>query len=126
LTERGKLRGHKPLPAGLAILFLVLLLGSLAARFWAGEQSNRFTGPTHIAAGAGQVWVFAAGELFRLSPEGESAGVYPSSQTGLESDPIDLRVMTDGRLLLAEQQPARIRLCDPGAWFRTCSLARGC
>ena len=110
------LRGHKPLPAGLAFLFLLLLLASLAARFWAGEQSYRFIGPTHIAAGAGQVWVFASGELFRLAPDGESVGVYPASQTGLESDPIDLRVMTDGRLLLAEQQPARIRLCDPGTW----------
>lgn len=110
------LRGHKPLPGGLAILFLVLLLASLAARFWAGEQSYRFIGPTHIAAGSGQVWVFVSGQLFRLSPEGESVGVYPSSQTGLESDPIDLKIMTDGRLLLAEQEPARIRLCDPGTW----------
>jgi streptogramin lyase len=110
------LRGHKPLPGGLAILFLVLLLASLAARFWAGEQSYRFIGPTHIAVGSERVWVFASGQLFRLSPEGESMGVYPSSQTGLESDPIDLRVMIDGRLLLAEQEPARIRLCDPGTW----------
>lgn len=110
------LRGHKLLPAGLATLFLLLLLVSLAARFWAGEQVYRFIGPTHIAAGSGQVWIFVSGQLFRLSPEGESVGVYPSSQTGLEGDPIDLKVMTDGRLLLAEQQPARIRLCDPGTW----------
>ena len=78
------LRGHKPLPGGLAILFLVLLLASLAARFWAGEQSYRFIGPTHIAVGSGQVWVFASGELVRLSPRGESLGVYQSSQTGLK------------------------------------------
>ena len=110
------LHGYKPLPTGLAILFLALLLMSLAVRFWAGEQSIRFIGPTHIAAGEGQVWVFASGELFRLSPRGESLGVYPSSQTGLKSDPIDLKVMADGRLLLAEQEPARIRLCHSETW----------
>jgi hypothetical protein len=110
------LHGYKPLPTGLAILFLALLLMSLAVRFWAGEQGIRFIGPTHIAAGEGQVWVFASGELFRLSPRGESLGVYPSSQTGLKSDPIDLKVMADGRLLLAEQEPARIRLCHSETW----------
>jgi len=110
------IHGHKPLPAALAILFLVLLLVALAARFWASEKAYRFTGPTHIAAGAGQVWVYASGELFRLETGGKSAGVYPMSQAGLESDPVDLKVMEDGRLLLAEQAPARVRLCDPQTW----------
>jgi hypothetical protein len=110
------LNKYKPLPAGLAFLFLAFLLVSLAARFWAGEQGYRFTGPTHIAAGQGQVWVYAAGDLYRLSAEGELSGVFSAQTTGLESDPIDLGVMPDGRLLVAEQDPARIRLCDTDSW----------
>lgn len=116
MAEQGVLRGHKPLPAALAILFLALLLVSLAARFWASEKAYRFSGPTHIAAGSDQVWLFAAGNLFRLAPEGGLVGVYSSLQTGLVSDPIDLRVLADGRLLLAEQEPARVRLCRTEGW----------
>lgn len=107
---------YKPWPTGLALLFLALLLVSLAVRFWAGEKGYRFSGPTHIAAGAGQVWVFAAGDLYKLSSDGESLGVFGALITGLNSDPIDLGVMPDGRLLLAEQVPARIRLCDTDSW----------
>ena len=116
MTDNGLLQGHKPLPAGLAILFLTLFLAALAARFWASEQGYRFTGPTHIAAGAGQVWVFASGELLKLTAEGELTGVYASAVTGLESDPIDLKIVPDGSLLIAEQEPARIRLCRGGNW----------
>ena len=116
MTDNGLLQGHKPLPAGLAILFLALFLAALAARFWASEQGYRFTGPTHIAAGAGQVWVFASGELLKLTAEGELTGVYASAVTGLESDPIDLKIVPDGSLLIAEQEPARIRLCRSGNW----------
>jgi streptogramin lyase len=51
-----------------------------------------------------------------LSFEGELLGTYAGEITGLEDDPIDLRLNPDGRLLIAEQKPARIRSCDPVAW----------
>ena len=107
---------YKPLPASLAILFLIFLLASLAARFWAGEQGYRFTGPTHIAAGPGSVWTFASGKLFKLSRDGQQFFEFGADLTGLNTDPIDLFVMEDGRLLLAEQEPARIRICDTDSW----------
>jgi len=110
------LQKHKPLPVGLAIFFLAFLLASLAARFWAGQNASRYSGPTHIAAGAGQVWVFAAGELFQLTSEGELVATWAAAVTGLNSDPIDLRVLPDGRLLLAVQEPAEMRLCHTAPW----------
>lgn len=111
-----RVQKYKSWPASLAFLFLALLLVSLATRFWAAEKGFRLTGPTHIAAGEGQVWVFTSGDLYKLSPDGDSLGVFGASITGLNTDPIDLAVMTDGRLLLAEQDPARIRLCGTDAW----------
>jgi hypothetical protein len=100
------------LKTGLSLLFLALLLASLVLRFWASDRAWQKLGPTHVAAAEGQVYLFAGDELFHLSFEGELLGTYAGEITGLEDDPIDLRLNPDGRLLIAEQQPARIPACS--------------
>lgn len=100
----------------LSFLFLGLLLVSLALRFWAHDRAWQKTGPTHLAAHAGQVYLFAAGELFHLSFTGELLARYSAEVTGLDDDPIDLRINSDGQLLIAEQQPALVRSCDTSTW----------
>ena len=107
---------RQPLATGLAIGFLALLLAGLVARFWASDKAYQFTGPTHIAAGAEQVYVFAAGDIYRLTLAGELLDVISPEITALDDEPIDLRVLPGGQLLIAEQQPARIRLCDVDSW----------
>jgi hypothetical protein len=106
----------RPLASGLAFLFLALLLAGLAARFWASDKAYGFTGPTHIAAGEQHVYLFASGDIYRLTHAGELLSVSPPGLTGLKDDPIDLRVSPDGQLLIAEQRPALIRLCDVDSW----------
>jgi sugar lactone lactonase YvrE len=110
------LQKRQPLATGLAIGFLALLLAGLIARFWASDKAYQFTGPTHIATGAEHVYVFAAGDLYRLTFAGELLNVVAPEITGLNDEPIDLRVLADGQLLVAEQRPARLRLCDVGSW----------
>lgn len=112
----------KSLATGLALLFLVLMLASLGLRFWASERAGDFGGPTHITAGDEQVFLFAAGDIYRLTQAGELLGVSGPSLTGLKDDPIDLRVVEGGRLLMAEQRPAVIRACDVETW--TCTPLR--
>jgi hypothetical protein len=107
---------HRPLPTGLALLFLTLLLASLAARFWATDRSGQFVGPLHIAADSQQVFLFASNNIYRLSPEGELLAQHPADETGILNVPIDLRITSDNHLLVAEQQPARIRSCDTINW----------
>ena len=107
---------RQPLATGLAIGFLALLLAGLIARFWASDKAYQFTGPTHIAAGAKHVYVFAAGSMYHLTLAGELLSVIPPETTALDDVPIDLRVLPGGQLLIAEQQPARIRLCDVDSW----------
>lgn len=104
------------LKTSLSLLFLALLLASLALRFWASDRAWQKSGPTHLTAARGQVYLFAGKELFHLSFDGKLLGIYAAEATGIEDDPIDLRLNADGRLLIAGQQPARIRSCDPGAW----------
>ena len=110
---------QKPLATGLSLLFLVLLLTCLAFRFWANDRAWQETGPTHITADAGQVFLYAAGDIYHLSFEGNLLGRYPGETTGLMDDPIDLRLYGGKNLLVAEQQPARIRSCEVPGW--TCS-----
>jgi hypothetical protein len=100
----------------LTVLFLLLMLAALAARFWAGEKTYDWVGPTHIAAGSENIYLHAGGELYRLTVTGDMNGVFSASESGLEDVPIDLRVMADGSLLLAEQEPARIRICQVDSW----------
>jgi hypothetical protein len=112
-------RGLRPGYTGLALLFLLLLLASLAARFWAGHRATTFTGPAHIASGGDTVFLSIADDLIRLTPGGEIISIHSAPETSLHEVPIDLRFLPDGRLLIAEQQPARIRICEPESWSCT-------
>jgi hypothetical protein len=107
---------RRPFAIFLAVLFLGVLLGSLAARYWAVGEAVGLSGPTHIAADGDRVVLFAGGELFLLSPEGVLVDVAPLARTGLDDDPIDLHLLPDGNLLVAAQRPARIHLCDIDSW----------
>jgi len=59
---------QKPLATGLSLLFLLLLLTCLVFRFWANDRAWQETGPTHITADAGQVFLYAASDESKLSP----------------------------------------------------------
>ncbi|MBT8047742.1 MAG: hypothetical protein HKN57_07100 [Xanthomonadales bacterium] len=109
--QAGKTGGRGPL-----VLFLLLMLAALLARFWAGEKTYDWVGPTHIAAAGNHVYVHAGSELYRLSGAGELIDAAAPDRTGLADIPIDLRVLEDGSLLLAEQDPARIRICRVESW----------
>lgn len=110
---------RKPMATAAAILFLLLLLACLAGRFWASERAARSTGPTHIAAGGDRVVLVAGGSLYRLDAAGRLLDTIPLEAAGVDDDPIDLRILADGRLLIAAQRPARLWLCDPADW--TCT-----
>ena len=100
----------------LSLLFMVLFLGALGLRIWASDKSTQTVGPDHIAVGQDRVYVHVNGELFVLSAQGktlERKRIEPLIQ---DNSLIDLRVMQDGRLLLAKQQPAGVNLCDPVGW----------
>ncbi len=101
---------------GLALLFLALLLASLAAQFWATDRSVHYTGPTHLAADSQQVFLFASDNLYHLSSQGDLLAQYPPAVTGMTDIPIDLRITGDDRLLIAGQNPARIQSCDTSNW----------
>jgi len=106
-----------PLATAIALLFMVLLLAGLAARFWASGKAYEFTGPTHITAGEEHVYLFASGDIYQLTHAGEMQGLLPRETTGLVDDPIDLVALPGARLLIARQQPASIRLCETGSWI---------
>lgn len=100
----------------LAVLFMLLFLGALGVRFWASGEASRDAGPDHIAAGSDRVYVHVEGELVALSASGEIVSRRALTQLGLDDTPIDLRVLTDGRVLVAGQRPATLRLCTPERW----------
>ncbi len=111
---------RQSLARSLAFLFLALMLAALGARFWATEKSAGLTGPTHIAAGGGLVYLYAAGDMFTLTAGGDLLSASTPDRTGLSDDPIDLRVLGNGQLLIAEQRPAAIKVCNTENWV--CSL----
>lgn len=105
-------------PAGviLTVLFMLLFLGALGLRIWASAKSTETVGPDHIAVGQDRVYVHVNGELFVLSAQGEiheRKNIEPLVQ---DTSLIDMRVLQDGRLLLAKQRPAGIEVCDTRHW----------
>ena len=110
-------KGHwSPLAAGLAILFTVVLIAGLVLRFWAADREYGFAGPTHITTGSAGVFVYASGDILHLSSAGELFNVFGRERTLLADDPLDLVLLESGELLVAEQQPAKIRLCNTETW----------
>ena len=100
----------------IAVLFMLGFLAGLGLRIFAGHQSNLFLGPDHMVASPEQVYVHANGHLFVLTGDGNSVRHLGPDELQLIGQVIDLRIMPDGRVLIAEQVPARIRLCDPESW----------
>lgn len=91
-------------------------LAGLGLRVYAGHQTTLILGPDHMAASGEQVFVHASGHLFVLTNQGATLKHLGPSELQLSGTVIDLRIMPDGRLLIAERVPARIRLCDPEPW----------
>lgn len=110
------MKKSNPVTALLTLLFLMLLLAGLWARFWAVDKAYGISGPTHIATSHDSVFLFAGGHIIGLEPSGELREVVPLQRTGLADDPIDMRILHTGELLLAGQQPAVIRICNTETW----------
>lgn len=100
----------------LAVLFMLLFLAGFGLRIWASANSSGTVGPMHVAAAADAIYVHFNSELLVLSPTGALRARQPIAALGLHDDPIDIRVLEDGRLLVAGQQPATLRLCEPSVW----------
>jgi len=109
-------KNSNPVAAAASLLCAGLLAVSLGARFWAANRAGDFTGPTHLAVSGDEVFLFAAGTLFHLSAAGALIDDVAFARTGVSGDPIDLRGDSRGGLLVASQQPARLRLCDTTTW----------
>lgn len=92
-------------------------LAGLGLQIFAGHQTTRILGPDHIAASSERVYVHADGHMFVLGDEGETVRHLKPEDLQLAGSVIDLRMMPDGRLLIAERVPARIRLCDTESWL---------
>jgi hypothetical protein len=100
----------------IAVLFMIGFLAGLGLRVFAGHQTTLILGPDHMATSTEQVFVHANDHLFVLTNQGVTLKHLSPSELQLSGTVIDLRVMPNGRLLIAERVPARIRLCDPDPW----------
>ena len=97
-------------------LFLVLILAALGARFWLTDKAYDYSGPMHITAGAGDIYLSVSGAIAHLTADGELLEVKSLEEIGLFEDPIDLRLLENGELLIAGQSPATIHICQTGNW----------
>ena len=95
----------------------------LGLRIYGSSQTSHYLGPGHMAAGGGKVYVSANGYLFVLTDIGETLLQLAPEQLDMQGDVTDLRVMPDGRVLIAERRPARIRLCNTTNW--SCQAVKG-
>lgn len=100
----------------IAVLFMIGFLAGLGLRIFAGHQTTLILGPDHMAASTEQVFVHANDHLFVLTNQGATLKHLSPTELQVYGSVIDLRIMPDGRLLIAERVPARVRLCDPEPW----------
>ena len=103
---------NKKLGTALAIFFMSLFIAAIGAQFWASGKVYDYVGPDHIAVGADQVYVHVNGEILVFDYAGTLQSRYDKTVTHIVDAPIDLRVVPDGRVLIASQRPARLTICD--------------
>lgn len=100
----------------LAAGFFVCFVASLGLRLWSSVKSGDVVGPDHLAAGNDQVVVHFNGELLVLGANGQLRARLPTP-AGIDRHSLnDLRILSDGRVLLARRRPAAVFLCDPHSW----------
>ena len=99
-----------------AAIFMVGFIAGLGLRIYGSSQTSHYTGPDHMATGNGRVYISANGDLFVLTDIGDMLLQLTREQLDMQGDVTDLRMMPDGRLLIAERRPARIRLCNTTNW----------
>jgi len=95
---------------------MVGFIAGLGLRIYGSSQATQYIGPGHMTAGDGKVYVSVNGNLFVLTDIGDLLLQLTGDQLDMQGDVSDLRMMPDGRLLIAERRPARIRLCDTTKW----------
>ncbi|MBI5039967.1 MAG: hypothetical protein HZB57_01775 [Gammaproteobacteria bacterium] len=95
----------------LALLFMLLFISALGIYGWASGKAAAIVGPSHLAAAADSLYTYSGNELLHVSQTGALRGRWPNTALDLQYAPIDVRVLRDGRVLLAEQNPARLRAC---------------
>jgi len=91
-------------------------VAGLGLRIYGSSQTSHYIGPGHMAAGGDRVYVSANGHLFVLTDIGDTLLHLTPAQLDMKGDVTDLRIMPDGRVLIAERRPARIRLCNTTNW----------
>ena len=105
--------GAKPLQnlvAGLMILGMVACLGLIVH---AGNEINRDLGPNAMAVSPdGRLFVASHGKVHVFTAEDRREASYDLAQMGAARIVADIGVRSDGRLLLADPEAARLRVCD--------------
>lgn len=120
---RGKTRSRKQIVwTVVAAIFMLGFVAGLGLRIYGGAQTGKYLGPGHMTAGDGKVYVSDNGNLFVLTDIGDTLQQLAPEQLRMQGDVTDLRMMPDGRLLIAERRPARIRLCETAHW--TCQAVK--
>ena len=102
---------------------MIGFVAGLGLRIYGSSQTSHYIGPGHMAAGGDKVYVSANRHLFVLTNIGDMLLHLTPEQLEMKGDVTDLRVMPDGRVLIAERRPARIRLCNTSNW--ACQAIKG-
>lgn len=96
----------------LAVIFVLLIIGSAAVRLWALHMATGIYLPDHVAANSSSVCVHADKSLYFLSFEGRLLRRVELSALGLNREPADLELLEDGRLLIGDMDKKTILLCS--------------
>jgi len=117
IIKQKKARSRKQLAwIVLAVIFLIGFVAGLGFRIYGSTQTANYLGPDHLAVGNGKVYLSVSGDMFVLTDIGDTLLQLTSRQLDLKGSITDLEMMPDGRLLIAERRPARIRLCSTDTW----------
>lgn len=106
----------KPAKIGLAVILMLLFIAALGYRLSVTSKASGIVGPSQMAVGPDAIYISYNHQIIELSRSGAIRGRHPLSALGMTFPPIDMLMLGDGRLLLADQSPARLLACDPITW----------
>jgi hypothetical protein len=100
----------------LAVILMLLFVAALGYRIWVTGKISEIVGPSQMAVGSDAIFISYNHEIIELSRSGAIRSRHPLSALGMTSPPIDMLMLGDGRLLLADQSPARLLACNTTTW----------
>ena len=98
----------------LAVLMTSLILVSVGVRIWALNSAKDIHPPDHVSTNGNEVSLHSNGTIYFLTLDGRLVQRVPLQTLGINREPADLQILSNGDFVVGDLEKGEIRRCERG------------